>query len=44
MKKPVKEEAMSKKAKIVKDTMRKVSGDEKFNADPEISKSIVRNN
>jgi hypothetical protein len=42
--KPVKEENMSKKAKIVKDIMKKPSGDEKFNAEPEISKSIVRNN
>jgi hypothetical protein len=42
--KPVKEENMSKKAKIVKDIMKKPSGDEKFNAEPEISKTIVRNN
>jgi hypothetical protein len=44
MKKPVKEENMSKKTKIVKDVMKKSSSDDKFQAEPMISQSIIRNN
>jgi hypothetical protein len=44
MKKTVKEETMSKKAKIVKDAMKKPSKDDQFQAEPMISQSIVKNN
>ena len=40
MKKPVKEETMSKKAKIVKDTIKK---NEEFSKNPELSDSVTRN-
>jgi len=44
MKKPVKEETMSKKAKIVKNAMKKTSKEDEFQAEPMISQSIVKNN
>jgi hypothetical protein len=42
--KPVKEENMSRKAKIVKDALKKSSKEDQFQAEPMISQSIVKNN
>jgi hypothetical protein len=44
MNKPVKEETMSKKAKIVKNALKKTSKDDQFQAEPMLSQSIVKNN